>query len=77
MTEQFPVYAKGGFDVRNQEPIGFASTISEAAELVRAKTNDLYGTANNGKWINERHGVERLQDANGQYFVAKRRMREI
>lgn len=73
----YPVYARGGFDMRSHAPLGHARDHAEALTIVREHCSNFSGRANNRAWENVVVGVVGEQDATGQYWVAKRQMREI
>ena len=72
----FPVYAKGGFHMRDAEPIGFAKDRAEANRIVGAKVPRIHGGANRANFTISTNGVEFLKDDQGEYFVAKRKLTE-
>lgn len=73
--KNLPVFAKGGFNVRKQEPIGFASSHAEALVVAGEHVKPISGHANGGQWINTLVGVDLESDDEGSYYVAKREIR--
>jgi hypothetical protein len=77
MVKSLPVYAKQSDKVRLQVPLGYAGTKKEAFAIVREKLPTLYHGANGHQIENVVIGVEELGDENGEYYVAKRQIREL
>jgi hypothetical protein len=74
MTKKIPVYAKGGFKVRDQKLLGFAASRAEAHEIVRANVPTIRCGANGHDLQNTPVGVEHLRDETGEYFVPVRQI---
>lgn len=72
--QPIPVYAKGGFKMREQTPLGFASSHEEAAAIARKHVKTLAGGANGHEWEVSFAGIALEKDDEGRYYVAKRRM---
>ena len=75
--QPIPVYAKGGFKVREQKPLGFAKDKQEANDIVRKNVPNIHGGANGGTFKNVVMGVELLADDEGRYYIPIRQIREI
>lgn len=75
LTARVPVYAKSGFKVREQKPLGFAAGLQEAREIVRQHVPAIYGGANGHLLVNSVVGAELLSDDEGRYYVPVRQLR--
>ena len=77
LDQAIPVYLKGGFKMREAEPIGYAKDSAEAAAMVKEAYPLRQVAANNQSATNGPRGVERSQDDQGQYFVGRWQLHEL
>lgn len=75
--QSIPVYARGGFDMRQAAPLGMAKDSGEALALARARVSAQHGGANGARFVNEVERVALEHDDIGRYYVAKRVVREV